>query len=716
MSDTLRIAKRGTATSAPAEPAAAAASSDAIRFVISNDSPDEFGDVVVQRGLEIPDRVAALPDHDHRIEAQLGSWENFERGEHETRATLRLVPRGANKTADLIRALWENRHPVGASVFFTTTRGDREPIMRSDARGNSTQTGWRYRRGAVREVTVTPMPANSAALAVARSLGFASDDLAAMFRVSADPSLAPPAPAIAGATVAPVSVARNLGRTAMDLSDQIAAAEASAQHADDALANAAASIDGNAANAATLETLTAATNAANAAHDRVTVLRNAQSAAARRAVAQPGQQQVIDTNGQVVTPVALRPTNMPQPVQRSLAPSLIHRMPEPERPAGYRIAQLMISRASAYIDKRPLEIVAEEIFRGDAAAIAIARAATGVADSTTAGWAAELVRSDGRALLATDIAPMSVWAGLAAAGTPLRFNGAPAITVPSVSNFQTALEPAWVGEAGVIPVVKGTMTSQRITRNKLAGIIPITKELERTSDPAAVEVMRRLLRQATSNLLDRSLLDALPAVAGVRPAGLLNNVTTSAGASGGGVNALIADLKTMVAAMQTAHVGSSQVVLLVNSATALSLGLLVNPLGQVPSIINTAGGTVAGMKVISSPLVPSGYCIMVDAQYFYSAFDDVEIDVSEQATVTVADAGAAAPTQAMDNAGALGTAKQVLPDRGIHVAGGVTGAATVGAQAISLWQTWSLGIRLVWPAGYAVTMAGAVQAVTAITW
>jgi len=194
----------------------------------------------------------------------------------------------------------------------------------------------------------------------------------------------------------------------------------------------------------------------------------------------------------------------------------------------------------------------------------------------------------------------------------------------------------------------------------------------------------------------------------------LNGVALTAGAAGGGPNALIADLKTMATALQTAHLGSSKVVLIVNSATKLSLGFMVNPLGQVPTIIS--GNTVGGMPVLSSPFVPVNTAIMLDAAYFYSAFDPVEIDVSEEATLTMADSGAAAPTQAMDNVGALGTAHQVLPDRGIHIAGGVTGAASAGFQAISLWQTWSLGIRLVWPAGYAVTIAGAVQGVNAITW
>ena len=109
--------------------------------------------------------------------------------------------------------------------------------------------------------------------------------------------------------------------------------------------------------------------------------------------------------------------------------------------------------------------------------------------------------------------------------------------------------------------------------------------------------------------------------------------------------------------------------------------------------------------------------IVVDADCFASAIDQTEIDTSEQATLTMADAGAAAPTQAgaAVGGGALGTQRQVIPDGGIPVSGG-SGASIAGAVAVNLWQTWSLGIRLVQPASFAVTKAGAVQAVSGITW
>jgi hypothetical protein len=36
--------------------------------------------------------------------------------------------------------------------------------------------------------------------------------------------------------------------------------------------------------------------------------------------------------------------------------------------------------------------------------------------------------------------------------------------------------------------------------------------------------------------------------------------------------------------------------------------------------------------------------------------------------------------------------------------------------ALSLWQSWLVGLRLVVPASFGITRAGAVQQVTGVTW
>jgi len=372
-----------------------------------------------------------------------------------------------------------------------------------------------------------------------------------------------------------------------------------------------------------------------------------------------------------------------------------HQHVEPDDPPGLRLAQLALARTVAHKERCDVLPIVQRLFPNDSAALAVARAASGSADTSTAGWAAALLRADTVAML-RDIAPISAAARLAAAGTQVRFE----TVVPAVPWIDPSAEPAWVGEGGVIPVLQGTVAGERIPRCKLAGVVSITKELERSSD--GVEVMRQMLRMGAANMLDRSLLDAAAAVPFVRPAGLLNGVVLGTGSAAGGLAAMAADVAALHAAFHAAGCGAD-VVLIVNSGTLAALSVLTL-------------GSLGGQQIIGTPAVPADTCIAVDAAYFASAFEPIELDISGGVMLTMANADDTAPTQAMDAVGALGTAGEVLPDRGISVAGGVAGAANVGYQAVSMFQAWKLAIRLAWPVGFAITMPGAVQGLEDITW
>jgi HK97 family phage major capsid protein len=376
---------------------------------------------------------------------------------------------------------------------------------------------------------------------------------------------------------------------------------------------------------------------------------------------------------------------------------------------------MAIARVQAHIHKRDVNAVIAELWPTDHAIIAIGRAAAGVADTTTAGWAAELIRMEIRQMLEKDLAPISVAAALAVRGRRLNFLGAQSTIVPAMTTRGKATAGAWIGEGGVIPVKQGQFTSKRIYRYKLAAITTVTKELERASDPEAVAVLRDMMLQDSANALDGYLLDALPEVVGIRPAGLLNGVATTAGAAGGGQAAVDADIKTLWTAMINAGAGSKPV-LIINSASAIGLAMMTNALGQYIFRDDIRANNLLGLSVVASTNVPALTATLVDADCFANAFDPPEVETSEEATLTMADAGAAAPTQAMNAAGALGVAEQVPPDRGISVSGGTAGAASAGYQALSLFQTWSIGIRNVMPIGWGMTRPGAVQGVTAITW
>jgi hypothetical protein len=66
--------------------------------------------------------------------------------------------------------------------------------------------------------------------------------------------------------------------------------------------------------------------------------------------------------------------------------------------------------------------------------------------------------------------------------------------------------------------------------------------------------------------------------------------------------------------------------------------------------------------------------------------------------------------------GAPGTAGQVPVNSGIGVSGS-TGTATTGYTARSLWQTYSVGIRMVAPTSWALLRGNAaVYSITGLTW
>ena len=347
----------------------------------------------------------------------------------------------------------------------------------------------------------------------------------------------------------------------------------------------------------------------------------------------------------------------------------------------------------------------------------IQKTAVSPADTTTAGWAAELVQSDVQGFLDT-LKTTSVAAALASKSQSLNFGGYQSITVPRRNPLSAApTEPAWVGEGGVIPLTQFSFGSAVINRYKLAAITTMTKEITERSTPAIEGILRSALSEAYSVVLDNALLSQTAAVAGIRPGGLRNGITTAAGNATGGSASLIADLKGMLGYMQTNRTGSRPV-LLMNNQTRLSVAMLQSSLSEFLYRDEIAQGRLLGMEVVSSDHVPAGVVMMVDADALVTAFDAPTFDVSDVATVTEANPDTTAPTQASTGAAdAKCTAGQVEPDNGQHVThDGVARVAGAGYTARSLWQTYSVGIRMIAPTSWAMLRPNSLVERTAVTW
>jgi HK97 family phage major capsid protein len=397
------------------------------------------------------------------------------------------------------------------------------------------------------------------------------------------------------------------------------------------------------------------------------------------------------------------------------SPAIIKSFDNRDAKAGEVLAKMASINLIAHQERKSIDQVLAERYRDDQKANAIIKSAVGGADTTTVGWAAELVRNDVVGFVDM-LKPVSVYAQLAALGVPIDFGNANSVSVPR-RNSRGGLAGAFVGEQGVIPVGRTTFGASKMNRDKMAIISCFSKELARQATPQIEALIRESMIDDTASTLDYALLDASNAVNGVRPASIRFGAASAAGASGGGSAAVIADIKGMVSTLVKNNAGSKPV-LIMNSTTKLSLGLITNAVGDFMFADSLEQNKILSIPILSSTNVPENLAVLVDARYFATAFGVPEFEVSDEATIVMANADGFAPTHAMTSGGEVGTPNQVLPNNGISVAGGIGKTGSEGYQAQSMFQTWQTALRMVMPISWGMAMpnSSVVAERTNITW
>jgi hypothetical protein len=249
---------------------------------------------------------------------------------------------------------------------------------------------------------------------------------------------------------------------------------------------------------------------------------------------------------------------------------------------------------------------------------------------------------------------------------------------------------AWVGEGEPIPVRRMGFTSVTLTPKKLGVISTFTRELAAHSTPAIEGVIREAMAEDTAVTIDATLIDA-NAATNIRPAGLLSGVAAIPATAGGGTAAMVADLKALIGAITTSR-GGRNIAVLINPAQGLAINFAQNGNDEFLFASTDELGRRVGVTFIPSPTVPPGTLIAVDAADFASAAGDApEYDVSDQATIHEEDT-------------------TPLP------IGSVGTPATVAAPVRSLWQTASIGVRMLLDMNWAMRRAGMVAWVEDVTW
>ena len=164
----------------------------------------------------------------------------------------------------------------------------------------------------------------------------------------------------------------------------------------------------------------------------------------------------------------------------------------------------------------------------------------------------------------------------------------------------------WVGEGKPKPVSALAFDTTTLRFTKAAGIVVLTDELVRFSNPSAEALVQADLTASMAQFLDVAFVDpAIAEVAEVSPASITNGVTPIV-ASGSTADALKADVKRLFAAFLAANMTPAGAVWIMTPTMALTIGMMTNALGQ-PEFpgIDMNGGTFMGLPVIVSESVPA---------------------------------------------------------------------------------------------------------------
>jgi len=205
-----------------------------------------------------------------------------------------------------------------------------------------------------------------------------------------------------------------------------------------------------------------------------------------------------------------------------------------------------------------------------------------------------------------------------------------------------AASVSWVGEGKVKPITSMAFDSITLDIAKIAGIIVLTDELVRLSNPAAEMLVRDELAAAIIQYMDSQFVDPTKAANDVSPASITYGVTPVP-ASGTTAAALRADVRNLMATFLDSNLQMSSAVWIMTQQTALGIHLMLNALGQpeYPGI-TMQGGTFIGMPVVTSEGVPQsggspadGFpIILVNASDVLLADDgQVVIDASSEASL-----------------------------------------------------------------------------------
>jgi HK97 family phage major capsid protein len=581
----------------------------------------------------------------------IGEWKNVRVEGGKLLGELVFGPIGACPTTDKMRAFVEAGHMRAVSVGF-------RPVVAEPIEG-SKQGGVRFKAAELVECSLVSIPANPNALAVAKSLNLSDDTRRLIFGETAGKASTIERRGMSGEPAVSTSDRKNLKMAT--LSERIVDAQNELTRLRDLLTDHIKADDAD-------EVVTSElADQIEKQETSLNSLKRAETALATKTVKQ-GE------------PAADSRRPFAAPAKKSQPQDLIIRS---------AVVQVL-----AHIERRSaVDVLIGRYGEDDSIKTMLditSKAASAPATTTTTGWAAELVQTATLDFIDTLVAK-SVYPVLRDLGGRFTFGRNGVVSIPARS-ATPSIAGSFVGQGAPIPVRQAGFSASTLTPKKMAVITTFTREIAEKSTPDIEQVLRTAIQEDTGVAIDTVLLDTNAATV-IRPAGLRNGVTGVTAATGGGFNALVADLKALVGALITSSGGNiRQPVWIMNPVQALSISLTQNAAGDFPFAADLRAGTLLGYPVAQSATVTNGTVALVDAADFFAATgDEPRFEVSDQAVLHMED-----------------TAPQALSTTGTP--------NVVAAPLRSMFQTDSLALRMIMDLNWTMRRAGMVAFVTAVSW
>lgn len=695
-------------------------------FVLSTEDRDRDGDIVRQNGIRLTEfrkNPIALYQHDSR--QPIGIWKNIRIEGNKLMADLKLAAKGTSDFIDTLHKLVEQRILRAVSIGFQVK--ELEPLDKDNP-----WDGFDLKKTNLLEASLVSVPANQNALR-AKAAKIIPDDLQEIFLPSG------------GEGSKSRAQKTTVGNKQTSKTFPAKGGAGSNSGVKDKPMNIA-------------ERLKALGERRNAISDRITEIKGLLEGDDEYELSEEEQEEVETLSAELVKVdksidslklMEKAIADRAQPVHGGNRTQTVPAKAAVKEKGGSLFIKTVTAHLVAHMTQQPVADIMDEMYGNDERVKAVNKVygnrrrlaqKTGVdaADTTTVGWAAELVQDDLRGFL-DELRAYSIYAGLLAlpASMSLDFGGANSVTIPSrdrssqsagaatglaaAANLGSQIGGSWVGEGGVIPVKQLALTSQTLNRYKLAVISAMTNEILEQSTPNIESIVRAAILEDTALVVDGALLDGVAAVAGIRPASPFTGAPNQASAGATAAN-IITDIKWLIS--QLAGINGSNPVLIMNSNSLLGLSTVTTAAGGFMFRDEIASGRLLGIPFLASTTVNAATVGIMDAGSFVGANDAPAFAISDQATLTMANSDGTAPTQAGaatdHTGGALGTAEQVPVDGGIIVTGDTTGApsgaSVVGYQAQSMWQQYQTAVRMVMPASWGMVRSGASAYLTAVAW